>query len=74
MEFESNGSLPFLDILLSRIDDGSFSHQVFHKKTHMKQYLHANSHQFPAQKFGVLNTLATRALRVYDYNHLNEEK
>jgi len=26
MEFESNGNLPFLDVLLSRNDDGSFSH------------------------------------------------
>ena len=34
MEFEVDGSLPFLDVLLSRNDDGSFSHQVFRKKTH----------------------------------------
>ena len=62
MEFECNGSLPFLDVLLSRNDNGSFSHQVYHKKTHTKQYLHANYHPFPAQKLGVLDTLATRAL------------
>lgn len=62
MEFECICSLPFLDILLSRNDDGSFSHQVYHKKTHTKQYLHANSHHFPTQKLGVLNTLAIRAL------------
>ncbi len=74
MEFECNGSIPFLDILLSRNDDGSFSHQVFRKKTHTEQYLHANSHHFPAQKLGVLNTLATRALRVSNENHLKEEK
>ena len=29
---------------------------------------------FSAQKLGVLNTLATRALRVSDENHLKEEK
>lgn len=74
MEFENNGNLPFLDIRLSRNDDGSFSHKVFHKKTHTEQYLHANSHHFPAQKLGVLNTLVTRALRVSDDNHLNEKK
>ena len=74
MEFECNGSLPFLDILLSRNDNGSFSHQVYRKKTHTEKYLHANSHHFPAQKLGVVNTLATRALRVYDENHLKEEK
>ena len=40
----------------------------------MEQYLHANSHHFLAQNLGVLNTLATRDLRVSDDNHLNEEK
>jgi len=32
MEVEVNGCLLFLDILLSYKDDGSVSHQVFHKK------------------------------------------
>ena len=74
MEFECNGSFPFLDVLLSRNEDGSFSHQVFRKKTHTEQYLHVDSHHFLAQKLGVLNTLSTRALRVFYDNHLNEEK
>lgn len=74
MEFECNGSLPFLDILLSRNDNGSFSHRVYHKKTHTEQYLHANSHHFLAQILSVLNTLATRALRVSNDNHLKEGK
>ena len=63
MEVEVDGCLPFLDILLSRNEDGSISHWVFRKKTHTEQYLHAGSHHFPAQKFGVLCTLVTRALR-----------
>lgn len=40
----------------------------------MEQYLHASSHHFLAQKIGVLNTLATRAPRISDENHLEEEK
>ena len=36
--------------------------------------MHSCSHHFPAQKFGVLNTLATRALRISDSDHLGEEK
>jgi len=71
MEVEENGHLPFLDILLSRRDDGSICHQVFWKKTHTEQYFHANSHHFLTQKFGVLNTLATRALRISDDDHLD---
>ena len=74
MEFECNGSLSFLDVLLLRNDNGSFSHQVFRKKTHKEQSLHPNSYHFPAQKLGVLNTLATRDLRVSNENHLNKEK
>lgn len=74
MEFEVNGSLPFLYVLISKKDDGFFSHQVFRKKTHIDQYLHAKSHHYPAQKLGVLNTPATRALRVSDENHLVNEK
>ena len=29
MDYEVDGSLPFLDVLISRKDDGSLSHQVF---------------------------------------------
>ena len=74
MEFESNNSLPFFGVLLSRNEDRSFSHRIFRKKTHTKQYLHVNYHHFPAQKLRVLNALTTRDLRVSDDNHLNEEK
>ena len=72
MEVEVNGFLPFLDILLSIMVDGSTSHQVYRKKTHMEQHLHANSHHFPTQKFGVLNTPATRAVMILDKDHLEE--
>ena len=46
----------------------------FRKKTHTKQYLHASSYHFPAQKLGVLNTLATCALRIFDETSFEEEK
>ena len=74
MEVEENGRLPFLNILLSRMDDHSICHQFFQKKTHTKHYLHASSHHFLAQKFGVLSTLATRALRISDDSHLEQER
>ena len=74
MEFEVDCSLPFLDVLISRNDEGSFTHQVFRKKTHTEQYLHASSHHFPAHKSGVLSTLATRAFRIADEHHLEDEK
>ena len=69
-----DGNLPFLDVLVSRKDDGSFTHQVFKKKTHTEQYLHVSSHHFPAQNSGVLSTLATRAFRIVDEHHLEDDK
>jgi hypothetical protein len=74
IEVENNNSLPFLDVRVTKRPDGSLSHQVYRKKTHIEQYLHADSHHHPSQKLGVLNTLATRAFRISDDEHLEEEK
>jgi hypothetical protein len=74
MELEENGSIPFLDILIKRKEDESLGHTVYRKKTHTENYLHASSHHHPAQKLGVLNTLATRALRISDDENLDQEK
>ena len=48
MELEENGSIPFLDVLLTRKEDGTLGHEVFRKKTHMDSYLHADSHHHPS--------------------------
>ena len=48
-------------------------HQVYHKNTHTDKYLHVESHHHPSQKIGILYTLAKRAFRVSDEDHLNEE-
>ena len=74
MEIEQNNSLPFLDVLVTHNDNGSLSHQVYRKKTHTDRYLNARSHHHPSQKLGVLNTLAVRALRISDQNHLDHEQ
>jgi len=74
MAMEENGSLPFLNILINRNQDGTISYQVYRKKTHAEHYLHANSHHHPSQKFGVLNTLATMVVRISDQDHFEKEK
>jgi hypothetical protein len=74
METEENGSIPFLDILIKTKDDGNLGHTIYRKKTHTKNYLHTSSHHHPTQKLGVLNTLATRAIRISDEEHLEHEK
>lgn len=54
--------------------DGSLGHQVYRKKTHIKQYLHANSHHHPSQKVGVINTLTTHALKISNNEHFDQAK
>jgi len=73
MEIEENDCIPFLDILLIRKEDGSIGHKVFRKKAHTDNYLHFDSHHHPAQKMGVLHTLFTRAYRISDIDHAEEE-
>ena len=69
---EVNNQIPFLDILLSRNEDGTLGHKVFRKKSHTDNYLHADSHHYPAQKMGVLLNLFTRAFRISNDTHIEE--
>ena len=57
IERESDGQLPFLDILLNREEDGSISTSVYRKATHTDQYLCFHSHHPAAHKRAVLRTL-----------------
>ena len=61
MEKESDGQLPFLDILLSREEDGFISTSVHRKATHTDQYLCFHSHHPAAHKRAVVRTLMCRA-------------
>ena len=72
-ELETNNQLPFLDVLLIKKLDGSLGRRVFRKATHTDLYLHASSHHHPSHKAGVLKTLAVRAHRICDDDHLNAE-
>jgi hypothetical protein len=56
-----------------KVGYSSWKHKVFRKKTHTDSYLHAESHHHPSQKMGVLNTMAIRAARISDKEHLKEE-
>ncbi|XP_050528175.1 uncharacterized protein LOC126898277 [Daktulosphaira vitifoliae] len=74
METEENGKLPFLDVMVKKQPNGKFGTGVYRKSTHTDRYLHADSHHCPSQKMGLLHTMATRAVRIADENHVNEEK
>ena len=73
MEVEEDNHIPFLDVLITKRNDGTLGHQVYRKKTHTDRYLHVDSHHLPSQKIGVINTLVTRAIRISDEDHLEQE-
>ena len=55
------GSLPFLDTLVTIEPDNTFSTTVYRKPTHTDQYLHWDSNHHITSKQSVYNTLAHRA-------------
>ncbi|XP_023310001.1 uncharacterized protein LOC108904855 [Anoplophora glabripennis] len=73
MEVEKNAALPFLDILVERKPDGTLGHRVYRKPTLSDRYLNAQSHHYPAQKQGIINTLIHRARIISEPRHLAEE-
>jgi hypothetical protein len=50
IEMDEDGKLPFLDMLLTKKENGRLGYQVYKKKTHTNRYLHAESHHHPTQK------------------------
>ena len=61
---KSDGSIPFLDIMIMPQRDGSLKTTVYRKPTHTDMYLHWNSYHHLSAKFGVINTLRHRAKSV----------
>ena len=69
------GSLPFLDVLVQRRQDGSITTKVYRKPTHTNQYLDWSSHHPLHQKTGVIHTLSQRAGDISSDNaSLKEER
>ena len=73
MEIQENNSLPFLDVLITRKNNGSLAYQVYRKKTHTDKYLHASSHHVPSQRLGIIKTLSIRVVRIADNEYLDKE-
>ncbi|XP_046391492.1 uncharacterized protein LOC124159615 [Ischnura elegans] len=73
MEKESDGKLPFLDILIHGKRDGTLGHSVYRKRTHTDLYLNEKSHHHPSQKMSVLSTLIHRAISIADKDNLRKE-
>ena len=74
VEPTQQGSLPFLDTLVTIQPDNIFSTSVYRKPTHTDQYLHWDSNHHITAKQSVFNTLAHRAKTVSStQDHLYKE-
>ena len=67
-----NGSLPFLDILISR-RDGSIKRSVYRKSTWSDQYLHFTSFTPIREKRALVQTLFSRARKICSQDCLAKE-
>ena len=59
-EEESDNSLPFMDTLMIRKEDGTVKLLVNRRKTHTHKYLKLTSHHGLQHKLGVVTTLLDR--------------
>ena len=51
---ESDGKLPFLDVLIVQNEEGDVKLQIYRKPTHTNQYLNFSSHQPIEHKLSVV--------------------
>ena len=63
MEVESNGHMPFLNVLLKHEADSSISTKIYRKPTHTDRYLYFGSHHPISHKRSIISTLLSRAER-----------
>ena len=70
----ADGSIPFLDTLVTPCPDGSLSTRVYRKPTHTDLYLQWDSHHTIAAKYSVVSTLHHRAKAVSSTQQLLEQE
>ena len=69
-----DGSMPFLDTLVTPCPDGSLSTRVYRKPTHTDLYLQWDNHHTIAAKYSVVSTLHHRAKAVCSTQQLFDEE
>ena len=72
LEAENNNILPFLDVLVERIDT-KFVTSVYRKGTFTGQYVNFYSHCTTKRKANLIRTLCERAIRICSPSHLDRE-
>ena len=71
-EWETEGKLPFLDVLIIR-DNNKYNFTVYRKPTFSASYIHFLSYHDVNVKIGVASNLFLRALRICSPNLLSSE-
>ena len=72
---KEDGSIPFLDMLITPDEEGRLNTNVYRKPTHTDQYLHWDSHHAITSKYSMIGTLYHRARTVCSYpNQLQKEE
>ena len=74
VDTQADGSLPFLDVLVTPQADGTLSTSVYRKPTHTNKYLQWDSHHAISAKYSVISTLFHRAKEVCSTKQLEEEQ
>ena len=69
-----DGSLPFLDILVTPDKDDRLNTTAYRKPTHTDQYLHWDSHHAISVKYSVVGTLHHRAKTICFNNQLLQQE
>ena len=67
---EADGSMPFLDTLVTPQSDGSLETTVYRKPTHTNQYLQWDSHHAISNKYSIISSLLHRAKNICSNHHL----
>ena len=70
----ADGSIPFLDTLITPKSDGSLQTKVYRKPTHTNQYLKWDSHHAMSNKYSVISSLLHRAKDICSSQELLEEE
>ena len=71
----ADGSMPFLDTLVTPRSDGSLETKVYRKPTHTNQYLQWDRHYAINNKYSIISTLLHRAKNIcYSERLLKEEE
>ena len=67
-EEEHNNQIAFLDVLLTRTNDGTINTQVYRKKTHTDQILNFNSNHPTQHKIICITTYLTESTHIVTQN------